>query len=87
MYQVRLSDGSLYDVRWCGKSGGALTIAMDDGNMIELAQAFGDPEKTARVEFVYDNAVTVYDGYTELVALIDGRWQGMDITITLRQGE
>lgn len=87
MYRVILADRAEYGVHWCGGSGGSLTIAMDEGDMVPLAEAFGDPAKTARIEFAHDNDVTVYEGYTQLTALIDGRWQGMEITITLRQGE
>lgn len=87
MFKVILTDKTEYPVAWCGCSGGALTVALRDGELPELAQVFGDPQKTEHINFVHDNDATAYEGYTQLVALIDGRWQGMEITITMRQGE
>jgi hypothetical protein len=86
VFKVILTDKTEYPVAWCGCSSGSLTIALREGEMTELAQAFGDPEKTAVIDFEHDGAVTSYGGYTRLTALIDGRWQGMEITITMRQG-
>lgn len=85
MYKVRLANGAEYPVHWCGGSGGSLSIALPEGELPTLAQVFGDPEATKVIEFVSDHNTTIYDNYTRLVALIDERWQGMYITITLRQ--
>ena len=85
MYRVLLADGTAYDAHWCGASGGALSISLYDGTLPALAEAFGDPERTLRIEFVTDAATTVYEGYTYLTAVIDGRWQDSDLVVQLRR--
>ena len=49
MFKVILTDKTEYPVAWCGCSGGALTVALRDGELPELAQVFGDPQQTDHI--------------------------------------
>lgn len=82
---VKLANGTEYGVHWCGCASGAMSIALNDGTVPDLAQTFGDPALTARIEYHSGNTVTTYDRYTQLIAIIDGRWQDSDLVVQLRR--
>lgn len=89
MRNIRLNDGSVWPVDRCAAANGLLYLRLTAPGITILtaAQAFDDPEKTARIEHYFDGTDTdrhVYEGLTRLIFL---QWDGDAILLCLGQPE
>ena len=76
MRTIVLADGTTYNCEWCSNMDGLLDMNLyTDASVIELVAAFGDPDKTARIELRYGDVVKVYEGYTVLRTLSVAGWK------------
>ena len=88
MRTVRLNDGTTYAADWCGASGGALHIDITGApGLLELAQIFGDPAKTAHIVFEYGEMSDTYDGYTHLLRIAENEWRDGATLVTMTKSE
>ena len=87
MRNIKLLDGTIFEVDRCGAADGRLRIRIIDPvlSMLEAVQIFGDPEMTASIEhFVTGSDVdrVTFEGYTSLEAMI---YDGPGLLIILRE--
>ena len=68
-YKLKLNNGTLLDVQWCGASGNELWIDVYNKKLFECAVIFDNPELTRRMEYQYGEMSTVHEGYTFLEQL------------------
>ena len=67
MHSLILNDGTTYTLQWISAAGGPLTICLAGEHAVrDLAEAFGDPEKTARIIDRGEHTEQTFDGYTDL---------------------
>lgn len=84
MYKIKLSDGTEYEVNWCGVDNNILVISFEgDDTLTNYAAVFGDTNKTRVIEYLYDSSSRLFDNYTYLIGLADRRWHGGDVEISL----
>lgn len=72
MRKVKLNNGKTYQVDRCGAAGDLLMINVVSGTIKALANVFGNPENTGRIEHYFEGTETdhvFYDGYTVLTGL------------------
>lgn len=83
MYKIRLSNGTEYNVRFCGARGDLLTMSvLSEADFLTVAQTIGDNSQT--VLFLFDSSQQELVGYTELV-LVNNINPG-EYLVTLRKG-
>lgn len=84
---IRLNDGTVHEVVWCGATGGTLTAMVTDlHTVLEAASAFSDADATAVIVFEYGPGMTeTHEGYTRLVSVTIDDDQG-GVSVTMRKG-
>ena len=80
-----LNDGTVIEDGTCGQADGVLWCYLPDGDIRQAFALFSDPEKTARIRFIYGEMEDVYEGYTDLTAIAAG--QDGEIRVQLRKTE
>ena len=80
--KVVLADGTeLVTDEGAGAASGALWCWLHDITVGEAAALFLDPEKTARIRFVYGKYMDVFDGFTEVLAIL-ATDKGVNVQLT-----
>lgn len=71
--KLKLNDGTEFgNHSHALQSGDNLFVYISDGSDIKTVfEAFIEPEKTKRIEYVYFGSVLTFDGFTKLVAVRD----------------
>ena len=91
MRNIKLLDGTIYQVDRCGAADGRLRLRLinlpGDINaaMISVITAFGDPAKTAVIEHYFDETINdhqVYEHYTALEAVMT---DGPGLVVIMRE--
>lgn len=89
MRNIKLTDGSVYEVERCGANDQELRmLIISPVTMKEAANAFDNPELTNRIEHYFDgteNDHVVFEGYTTLVGIYQDK-HGTEILLYKQNG-
>jgi hypothetical protein len=89
MRNIKLTDGSVYEVERCGANEHELRfLIVSPVTMKEAVNAFDDPELTNRIEHYFDgteNDHVVFVGYTTLAGLFQDE-HGTEIVLYKNDG-
>ena len=72
MRNIKLADGTVYQVDRCGASSDMLYINVIGESIAKLATDFSNPENTVKIEHWFDGTTTDhiwFEGFDQLVAL------------------
>ena len=70
MRKLTLNDGTEFDNSNCGLATGVLWCYLKDVTFHQALTAFDNPAKTSRIDFTYGEMVDSYEGYTQIIAVI-----------------
>ena len=82
--KIVFSDGTEIADGECGFSNGVLWCYNVGTNFLQVATQFSDPAKTASITFVYGEMQDVYEGYTDVIAVMT-QFDGT-LKVALRKG-
>lgn len=73
MRNIRLVDGTVYQVNICGAADGQLSIRIADTSLslLDVIPAFGDPDNVVQIEHYFDGTGIdhiIFSGFTVLIA-------------------
>jgi len=88
MRNIKLLDGTVYQVDRCGAADGQLRLRLlPPWDLLEVVTKFRDPEKTAKIEHYFDGTETdhvFFENYTVFSAL---EIEGENVLIVLKREE